>query len=150
MIGTFSTLSRRATAPIVVSLKFTCSSMVRPSTQHVVGRHSLFSSVPNLQNHQPSTPSKRKTRRRTDTSLKDVPSLSDFMHRSKVLKQYRSFIRLAVFLDGQNDGSGECRAALEEVRVAYKMGLKKGIDVLSKSMAYSEVRLVCIVEMLWI
>jgi hypothetical protein len=62
------------------------------------------------------------------------------MHRSKVLKQYRSFVRLAIFLDGQNGGTGECRAALEEVRVAYRLGVKKGTDSLSRSMAFSEVR----------
>jgi hypothetical protein len=75
------------------------------------------------------------------------------MHRAKVRKQYRSFVRLALFLDGQhdsrsfdgstasNDGnsSGECRAALEEVRLAYRLGIKKGTDSLSKSMAFSEV-----------
>jgi hypothetical protein len=75
------------------------------------------------------------------------------MHRAKVRKQYRSFVRLALFLDGQNDtgslddstssnggnSSGECRAALEEVRLAYRLGIKKGTDSLSKSMAFSEV-----------
>ena len=87
-----------------------------------------------------STRPKRRTRTRTSTeSLNNVPSLADFMHRAKVLKQYRNFVRLALFLDGQNGGAGECRAALEEVRVAYKLGLKKGTDSISKSMAFSEV-----------
>ena len=96
--------------------------------------------MPSTDESSPSTPSKRKTRRRTTTeSLNNVPSLADFMHRAKVLKQYRSFIRLALFLDGQNGGAGECRAALEEVRVAYKLGVKKGTDSISKSMAFSEV-----------
>ena len=69
-----------------------------------------------------------------------MPSLGDFMHRAKVLKQYRSFVRLARFVD-ENDGGavGECRAALEEVRLSYKMGMKKDADALSKNMAFSEV-----------
>jgi hypothetical protein len=66
------------------------------------------------------------------------------MHRSKVLKQYRSFVRLAIFLDEQNGGTGECSAALE-VRVAYRLGVKKGTDSLSRSMAFSEVRIIDIV-----
>lgn len=88
-----------------------------------------------------------RTRRRTIQSLKDggkeVPSLADFMHRAKVRTQYRKFVRLATYLDvgGHNasSSSGECRAALEEVRLSYKMGMKKANDALSKSMAYSEV-----------
>lgn len=82
------------------------------------------------------------------------------MHRAKIRKQYRSFVRLALFLDGRNDSdgvdgstasnggtsSGECRAALEEVRLAYRLGMKKGTDSLSKSMAFSEVsRRTCLV-----
>lgn len=48
-------------------------------------------------------------------------------------------MRLALFLDRQNGGTGECRAALEEVRVAFRLGVKKGTDSISKSMAFSEV-----------
>ena len=92
----------------------------------------------------------RRTRRRTTTQSNDertaLPSLADFIHRAKVLKQYRSFIRVAHFVDA-NEGnggtpasSGECRAALEEVRLSFKLGMKKNIDTLSKNMAYSEVR----------
>ena len=92
---------------------------------------------------------RRRTRRRTSNNANnnttaDIPSLADFIHRSKVFKQYRTFIRLAQYVDEKdtNSGSGgECRAALEEVRLSYKMGMKKGeFDALSKNMAYTEVR----------
>jgi hypothetical protein len=32
----------------------------------------------------------------------------------------------------------ECRAALDEVRLSYKIGIKKGTDNLSRSMAFNE------------
>ena len=50
-------------------------------------------------------------------------------------------MRLASFLDGA--GTGECRAALEEVRLAYRQGIKKSTDSLSRNMAYSEVSYEC-------
>lgn len=92
---------------------------------------------------------KRRTRRRQLPKENDesIPSLADFMHRAKVRQQYRHFIRLAHFVDGNNTpvagqegklNTGECRAALEEVRLAYKIGIKKGIDDLSKTMAFNE------------
>ncbi|KAL9188811.1 hypothetical protein ACHAXT_007189 [Thalassiosira profunda] len=82
---------------------------------------------------------RRRTRRRAIGEDGGVPSLGDFMHRAKVLKQYRSFVRLARFVDGNDGGAvGECRAALEEVRLSYKMGMKKDADALSKNMAFSE------------
>ena len=102
---------------------------------------------------------KRRTRRRqlpnssSNNSNEPIPSLADFMHRAKVRKQYRNFVRLAHFVDGKksngndsntkttsssNNATGECRAALEEVRLSYQLGIKKGTDSLSKSMAYNE------------
>ncbi|KAL7543662.1 hypothetical protein ACHAXR_013348 [Thalassiosira sp. AJA248-18] len=89
---------------------------------------------------------RRRTRRRTTQSSLDgdgaIPSLADFMHRAKVLKQYRNFVRLAQFVDDKDSNgstaSGECRVALEEVRLSYKMGKKKDVDGLSKNMAYSD------------
>mmetsp|Transcript_37998 Transcript_37998/g.81977 ORF Transcript_37998/g.81977 Transcript_37998/m.81977 type:complete len:233 (-) Transcript_37998:59-757(-) len=90
---------------------------------------------------------RRRTRRRTLQSSVDndraepIPSLADFMHRGKVLKQYRNFMRLAQFVDGKDNGgvtSGGCRVALEEVRVSFKLGMKKDVDALSKNMAYAE------------
>lgn len=102
----------------------------------------------------PKPGTRRRTRRRTIQSLDGggggggddaIPSLADFMHRTKVLKQYRNFVRLARFVDGKDaaNGSsgadpGKLRAALEEVRLSYKLGMKKDVDVLSKSMSYSE------------
>jgi len=99
----------------------------------------------------PKPGTRRRTRRRTIQSLDGgggddaIPSLADFMHRTKVLKQYRNFVRLARFVDGKDaaNGSsgadpGKIRAALEEVRLSYQLGMKKDVDVLSKSMAYSE------------
>ena len=92
---------------------------------------------------------RRRTRRRTSNNANnnttaDIPSLADFIHRSKVFKQYRTFIRLAQYVDEKDTDSGsggECRAALEEVRLSYKMGMKKGeFDSLAKNMAYTEVR----------
>ena len=43
--------------------------------------------------------------------------------------------------DNENANSrGECRAALEEVRAAYRSGVKKGnVDALSRTMAFTEV-----------
>ncbi len=79
-----------------------------------------------------------------------MPSLADFIHRAKVLKQYRSFIRLAQYVDGKdsNTGSGKtnedgniargCRAALDEVRISYKMGMTIGVDAMAKNMSYVE------------
>ena len=79
-----------------------------------------------------------------------MPSLADFIHRAKVLKQYRSFIRLAHYVDGKdsNTGSGKtnkdgnkergCRAALDEVRISYKMGMTIGVDAMAKNMSYVE------------
>ncbi len=104
---------------------------------------------------------KRRTRRRqlpnssssNSSSKEPIPSLADFMHRAKVRKQYRNFVRLAHFVDGKksngndsntktssspNNATGECRAALEEVRLSYQLGIKKATDSLSKSMAYNE------------
>lgn len=102
---------------------------------------------------------KRRTRRRqlpnsSSSSKEPIPSLADFMHRAKVRKQYRNFVRLAHFVDGKksngndsnttitssssNNATGECRAALEEVRLSYQLGIKKATDSLSKSMAYNE------------
>ena len=69
--------------------------------------------------------------------------MADFMHAAKVKRQYRSFIRLANFIDGRGNATGassECRAAVDEVRVAYRQGMKKDVDSLSKKMAFSEVR----------
>lgn len=41
--------------------------------------------------------------------------------------------------NGGTNTPGECRAALEEVRLSYKLGMKKGgLDELAKNMAYSE------------
>merc|ERR1719291_1137744 len=60
------------------------------------------------------------------------------MHRSKVKKQYRRFIRLAASVDGGDAGGGECRAAAEEVRTAYRLGMSRDTDTLSKNMAFAE------------
>mmetsp|Transcript_18553 Transcript_18553/g.29124 ORF Transcript_18553/g.29124 Transcript_18553/m.29124 type:complete len:207 (+) Transcript_18553:50-670(+) len=102
--------------------------------------------VTSTKSHQP----KRRTRRRqlANDDKDSVPSLADFMHRAKVRQQYRNFIRLAYFVDGNNTSStagkedkpatGECRAALEEVRLTYQLGIKKGTDNLSKTMAFQD------------
>ena len=76
---------------------------------------SCFSSIPNPEAEpSPAVSTKRKARRRSldKATIDNIPSLaeSEFMHRSKVLKQYRSFVRLAIFLDEQNGGTGECSA----------------------------------------
>ena len=48
---------------------------------------------------------------------------------------------LLIEKDTNTGSGGECRAALEEVRLSYKMGMKKGeFDALAKNMAYTEVR----------
>ena len=118
-----------------------------------------FSSSPPLPADNVGAQPKRRTRRRqlansssSNNSNEPIPSLADFMHRAKVRKQYRNFVRLAHFVDGKksngnninttsssnNNATGECRAALEEVRLSYQLGIKKGTDSLSKSMAYNE------------
>ena len=91
---------------------------------------------------------KRRTRRRQlpNDGKESIPSLADFMHRAKVRKQYRNFVRLAHFVDNTsssagNEGkaaTGECRAALEEVRLSFQLGIKKSTDDLSKSMAFND------------
>ena len=96
-----------------------------------------------------ATKSRRRTRRRqlANDDNDSIPSLADFMHRAKVRLQYRNFIRLAHFVDGTNTSAtgndckpatGECRAALEEVRLSYQLGIKKGTDNLSKTMAFQD------------
>ena len=119
---------------------------------------SSFSSAADANNDEdkndlPSQPSsssmqqraRRRTRRKTTQppdGAAEIPSLAEFMHRAKVRKQYRQFVGLAQFVDGKDTANshsvGECRAALEEVRLSYKMGMKKDTDDLSKSMAFSE------------
>ncbi|KAL7437301.1 hypothetical protein ACHAXH_007103 [Discostella pseudostelligera] len=95
-------------------------------------------------------PARRRTRRRTLSLNEDtVPSLADFIHRAKIHKQYRNFIRLAHFIDGKDSITGGsnktddnnargCRAALDEVRISYKMGMKIGVDAMAKNMSYVE------------
>lgn len=131
---------RRLVASATVS-----SSRHYPSPISFKPTHRCFSSDTSPQQQQQQQP-KRKTRRPTRTvNAESVPSLSEFIHRSKVFKQYRSFVRLALFMDhhGNNNNAnsrGECRAALEEVRAAYRMGVKKGnVDALSRTMAFTEV-----------
>ena len=123
------------------------SSYISKPAHHYFSSNAFTSSE-----QQPKTSPKRKTRK-TQHNTESIPSLSEFIHRSKVLKQYRSFIRLALFLDkrdnnnNSNDGTtatrkGECRAALEEVRVAYRLGVDKGrTDALARTMAFTEVRM---------
>lgn len=106
------------------------------------------------QQQQTQEPSRRRTRRRTRL-LQDnaAPSLADFIHRAKVLKQYRKFVRLAQHVDGKDSTSGDgatttttnninkaigCHTALEEVRLAFKMGMKIGVDAMAKNMAVVE------------
>lgn len=148
----------------MLSLSFSASSCSRRRTCII---KALFSSaaakdvvsaindVETLQSQQQPT-TRRRTRRRTlassdiDSSSvinNEIPSLADFMHRAKVLKQYRNFIRLAQYVDDKDTNvknapsgkGGECRAALEEVRLSYKLGMKKSVDALAKNMTYSEV-----------
>lgn len=98
------------------------------------------------QQHQ--EPVRRRTRRRTLPIQEDtVPSLADFIHRAKVFKQYRSFVRLAQFVDSKdsntsiNENSNKargCRAALDEVRISYRMSMKIGVDAMAKNMSYVE------------
>ena len=94
-----------------------------------------------------ATKSRRRTRRRqlANDDNDSIPSLADFMHRAKVRQQYRNFIRLAHFVDNtsaagneRKPATGECRAALEEVRLSYQLGIKKGTDNLSKTMAFQD------------
>mmetsp|Transcript_28559 Transcript_28559/g.60885 ORF Transcript_28559/g.60885 Transcript_28559/m.60885 type:complete len:163 (-) Transcript_28559:424-912(-) len=129
----------------IISASFSSTAQSQPQSA-AVGDNNDGTSIPQKQRQV-----RRRTRRRTLPSPDNdnaaiIPSLADFMHRAKVLKQYRNFVRLAQFVDGKdsaNDNNpGECRAAVEEVRLSYKMGVKKGgLDALSKNMAYSEVRI---------
>lgn len=88
----------------------------------------------------------RRRLRSSNTFGEPLPSLADFMHRAKVMKQYRKFVRLAHYIDGK-DGSGSgsgggssvgYRAALDEVRLSYKMKMTKQLDTISKTMALTE------------
>lgn len=65
-----------------------------------------------------------------------MPSLAEFMYRAKVLKQYRDFLRLARFVD--RDDQSNNKAALGEVRLSYRISVKKEMDELAKNMAFSE------------
>ena len=127
----------------------------RPSIASLTTNVNKEDRVPEPTTASPPPPQKRPARRRgINKSLggdgtqqqQSMPTLADFIHRAKVRQQYRNFIRLAHFVDGTGDGSastrptGECRAALEEVRLSFKMGMKKAIDSLSRKMAFAEVR----------
>ena len=89
---------------------------------------------------------RRRTRGGASRDAAAAPSLADFMHRAKVLRQYRNFVRLARFVDAKdggtadNDSVGGCLAALDEVRQSYKVKMKKDMDAIARNMAYSEVR----------
>ena len=89
---------------------------------------------------------RRRTRGGVSHDAAAVPSLADFMHRAKVLRQYRNFVRLARFVDAKdggtadNNSAGGCIAALDEVRQSYKVKMKKDMDAIARNMAYSEVR----------
>ena len=140
----FSASSRSRRRTCIIKALFT-------SAKDVV---SAINDVETLQSQQQPT-TRRRTRRRTlassdiDSSSvinNEIPSLADFMHRAKVLKQYRNFVRLAQYVDDKDTNvnspsgkGGECRAALEEVRLSYKLGMKKSVDALAKNMTYSEV-----------
>ena len=164
----------------ISSLAVISTLVVQRSSRHYIGSASFSSSTTNLQDNiaikrssaddnddggKPTqqTTTRRRTRRRSvlasnssnrdDNNNNNIPSLADFMHRAKVLKQYRNFIRLAQYLDEKDAAAGNknigktmkntndngCRAALEEVRLSYKLGIKKGgVDMLSRNMAYAE------------
>ena len=85
-------------------------------------------------------PARRRLRSSSNTDGEALPSLADFMHRAKVMKQYRKFVRLARYVDGKDGGgsSGGYRAALDEVRLSYKMKMKRQLDTISKTMALTE------------
>ena len=90
-------------------------------------------------------PARRRLRSSSNTDGEALPSLADFMHRAKVMKQYRKFVRLARYVDGKDGGGtgggssgGGYRAALDEVRLSYKMKMTKQLDTISKTMALTE------------
>jgi hypothetical protein len=96
----------------------------------------------------PTAPARRRLRSSSSSSSntgEPIPSLADFIHRAKVMKQYRKFVRLAHFIDGKdgtttggNGSSAGYRAALDEVRLSYKMKMTKQLDTISKTMALTE------------
>ena len=170
---------RRSCVRPISSLAMISTLVVQRSSRRYIGSASFSSSTTNLQdniaimrssaddNDDGGKPTQQTTRRRTrrrsvlasnssnrdDNNNNNIPSLADFMHRAKVLKQYRNFIRLAQYLDEKDAAAGNknigktmkntndngCRAALEEVRLSYKLGIKKGgVDMLSRNMAYAE------------
>ena len=99
------------------------------------------------QQHEHEPPRRRTRRRALQSSDENTQlSLADFIHRAKVMKQYRNFVRLAQYVDGKdsgstegnNDNARESRAALDEVRISYKTNMRKGMDVLAKNMAFAE------------
>ncbi|KAL3823062.1 hypothetical protein ACHAXA_011114 [Cyclostephanos tholiformis] len=107
---------------------------------------------------------RKKLRRRRPTSrdviIDEIPSLADFVHRARVLRQYRNFVRLANFVDSRRDGGGVgtiavddegnndddddgangggCLAALDEVRQSYRARMRNDMDVMARNMAFSE------------
>ncbi|KAL3797230.1 hypothetical protein ACHAW5_004586 [Stephanodiscus triporus] len=109
-----------------------------------------------VERRRPSTTPRRRTRgsgTSSDHLGGGVPSLADFVHRAKVLRQYRNFVRLARFVDARNGGGGRggiadddknnaggdgCLAALDEVRLSYRVKMRTDMDAISRNMAYSE------------
>ena len=92
-----------------------------------------------------TTPVRRRLRSSSSNTSEPIPSLADFIHRAKVMKQYRKFVRLAHYVDGKDGtttgdsgSSAGYRAALDEVRLSYKMKMTKQLDTISKTMALTE------------
>jgi hypothetical protein len=147
MIGIHNSSSRRAGAAMNYSSRHClvasfASSSASSNNNNDKTNNNIEIDAP--QKTPPATPVRRRIRSSSNTG-EPIPSLADFIHRAKVMKQYRKFIRLAHYIDGKDGtttGSSSSsvgyRAALDEVRLSYKMKMTKQLDTISKTMALTE------------
>jgi hypothetical protein len=144
--------SRRAGAAMIYSSRhcliasFASSSASSNNNNNDKTKNNIEIDTP--QKTAPTTaPARRRLRSSSSSNTGEpIPSLADFIHRAKVMKQYRKFVRLAHYVDGKDGtttggSSGSSvgyRAALDEVRLSYKMKMTKQLDTISKTMALTE------------
>jgi hypothetical protein len=142
--------SRRAGAAIIYSSRhclvasFASSSASSNNNNNDKTKNNIEIDTP--QKSPPTTTPTRRRLRSSSNTGEPIPSLADFIHRAKVMKQYRKFVRLAHYVDDKDgtttgsNGSSSVgyRAALDEVRLSYKMKMTKQLDTISKTMALTE------------
>jgi len=149
MIGINNSRSRRAGAAMIYSSRHCLIASFASSSATSSNNNNNDKTKNNIEIDTPqktpptTTPVRRRLRSSSSNTSEPIPSLADFIHRAKVMKQYRKFVRLAHYVDGKDGtttggSSAGYRAALDEVRLSYKMKMTKQLDTISKTMALTE------------